>query len=107
MISIQALTNNAITYSERGIITIRVTKVSEISGGVLVKLAVEDQGSGISEKNMARIFDHFEQADNSHTRKFGGAGVGLAIVKNLAELMGGDAGCESTSWRWQPFLGNS
>lgn len=93
---LSCFTNNAITHSERGIITIRVTKVSEDTGEMIVKLAVEDQGSGISEENMARIFDHFEQADNSHTRKFGGAGVGLAIVKKLTELMGGDAGCEST-----------
>jgi signal transduction histidine kinase len=43
-----------------------------------------------------RLFNIFEQVDNSSTRKFGGLGVGLAMTKKIAELMGGEAGCEST-----------
>lgn len=87
--------NNAVTFSERGTVTIRVLKLSEDMGSVMVRLEVQDQGIGIDTKQIERLFEHFEQADNSHTRKYGGTGVGLAIVKKLAKLMGGDAGCNS------------
>lgn len=87
--------NNAITFSERGVITIRVRKLNEDMGSIMVRLEVQDQGVGIDPNQIGRLFEHFEQADNSHTRKYGGTGVGLAIVKKLTKLMGGDAGCES------------
>lgn len=57
---------------------------------------MEDEGIGVAEQDIPRLFEHFEQADNSHTRRYGGTGVGLAIVKKLALMMGGDTGCSST-----------
>lgn len=87
--------NNALTFSERGSIVIRVRQLSEDMGSVMVRLEVQDQGIGIDASQTERLFEHFEQSDNSHTRKYGGTGVGLAIVKKLAKLMGGDAGCDS------------
>lgn len=87
--------NNAVTFSEQGTVTIRVLKLSEDMGSVMLRMEVQDQGIGIEHNQIERLFEQFEQADNSHTRKYGGTGVGLAIVRKLANLMGGDAGCES------------
>lgn len=87
--------NNAIAYSEKGQIGIRVSCDSEDAESVMLRIEVQDEGMGIAPENQARLFEHFEQADNSNTRRFGGTGVGLAIVKRLARLMGGDAGCRS------------
>lgn len=100
--------NNAITFSQRGNIQVRLASISEDAGSALVRLEVKDEGIGIAPENCERLFEHFEQADNSHTRAYGGTGVGLAIVKKLARLMGGDAGCESTlgvgSIFWATFV---
>lgn len=87
--------NNAIAYSEKGQIGIWVSCDSEDAESVMLRIEVQDEGMGIASENQARLFEHFEQADNSNTRRFGGTGVGLAIVKRLARLMGGDAGCRS------------
>lgn len=100
--------NNAITFSERGSIQVRLVCASEEAGSVRVRLEVKDDGIGIAQENIERLFEHFEQADNSHTRKYAGTGVGLAIVRKLARLMGGDAGCESSlgigSTFWATFV---
>lgn len=100
--------NNAVTFSKHGNIQVRLTCVREDAGSALVRLEVQDEGIGIAPENRERLFEHFEQADNSSTRAYGGTGVGLAIVKKLAGLMGGDAGCESTqglgSTFWATFV---
>lgn len=100
--------NNAITFSERGNIQVRLKRLSEDAGSILVRLEIQDEGIGIAPENHERLFQYFEQADNSHTRKYGGTGVGLAIVRKLACLMGGDAGCDSTlgvgSIFWATFV---
>ena len=62
----------------------------------LVKFEVLDTGIGVSEEAKGRLFEAFEQADNSNTRRYGGTGLGLAITKKLAHRMGGDTGVEST-----------
>jgi PAS domain S-box-containing protein len=95
----QALLNyaaNAIKFTETGSISLR-TRVEEESGGrVLVRFAVQDTGIGIAPEQLGKLFTAFEQADNSITRKYGGNGLGLAITRKLAQLMGGDAGVAST-----------
>lgn len=95
--------NNAIAYTPKGKISIRVSCDSADAGSAMIRIAVEDQGIGIAPENLARLFEHFEQADNSHTRQFGGTGVGLAIVRKLAVLMGGDAGCSSVLGQGSTF----
>jgi len=63
---------------------------------VLVRFEVQDTGVGIAPEVIPRLFSAFEQADNSITRQYGGTGLGLAVTKKLAQLMGGDAGAAST-----------
>jgi PAS domain S-box-containing protein len=95
----QALLNyvgNAIKFTERGSITLRCTTLDADAASVRVRFVVEDSGIGIPAAVLARLFTPFEQADNSTSRKYGGTGLGLAISKRLAELMGGEAGAEST-----------
>ena len=95
----QALLNyapNAIKFTEQGSVTVRAIKLEETAQSVRVRFEVEDTGIGIPPEAMSRLFSAFEQADNSITRKYGGTGLGLVITRRLAELMGGDAGAEST-----------
>jgi two-component system sensor histidine kinase/response regulator len=63
---------------------------------VLLRFDVEDSGIGISAEDQKRLFTAFEQADGSMTRRYGGAGLGLAITRSLARMMGGEVGVLST-----------
>ena len=95
----QALLNyggNAIKFTEAGQITLRVRLVDDAPESALVRFEVQDTGIGLAPEAIPRLFTAFEQADRSTTRKYGGSGLGLAITKKLAQLMGGDAGVEST-----------
>jgi signal transduction histidine kinase/ActR/RegA family two-component response regulator len=87
---------NSIKFTEAGTVTLRTLKQEETDESVLVRFEVQDTGIGIAPEAMSRLFSAFEQADNSMTRKYGGTGLGLAITRRLAELMGGEAGAEST-----------
>jgi CheY-like chemotaxis protein len=95
----QALLNyatNAIKFTKTGSVTLRAVKLHETNESVLLRFEVADTGIGIAAEAMPRLFSAFEQADNSTTRKYGGTGLGLVITRRLAELMGGEAGVEST-----------
>ncbi|MCX7180307.1 MAG: response regulator, partial [Proteobacteria bacterium] len=95
----QALFNyatNALKFTEKGTVTLRSFKLEESPESVLIRFEVQDTGVGISSEALSRLFSTFEQADNSITRKYGGTGLGLSITRRLAELMGGEAGVEST-----------
>ncbi|RKT58210.1 PAS domain S-box-containing protein [Azonexus fungiphilus] len=95
----QALLNylsNAIKFTEQGSIVLRGRLVDGDDSSVQLHFEVCDSGIGIDAETLARLFNPFEQADNSTTRLHGGSGLGLVITRQLAELMGGSAGCEST-----------
>ena len=95
----QALLNyatNAIKFTEAGHVTLRVVLEAERADAVVVRFEVEDSGIGIAPDQVSRLFTEFEQTDASITRRYGGTGLGLALTKRLAELMGGEAGVEST-----------
>ena len=84
--------SNAIKFSERGQIVVRVAAVEQDSHSLLLLIEVTDHGVGLTPAEQNRLFRTFAQADDSTTRKHGGAGLGLAMSKRIAELMGGDAG---------------
>lgn len=90
------LVNNAIKFTKKGEIVIYVNQIWEDSETAMLSFKVQDTGIGIEEDKLNYVFEAFEQADTSMTRKFGGTGLGLAISKKLAELMNGDIQVEST-----------
>ncbi|QGZ38473.1 PAS domain S-box-containing protein [Pseudoduganella flava] len=89
-------TSNAIKFSENGRVWVRARPVEERDTWVMVRFEVQDQGIGMTPAQVAGLFQSFHQADTSTTRKYGGTGLGLVISKQLAELMGGTVGVEST-----------
>ncbi|MFK7863817.1 MAG: response regulator [Pseudohongiellaceae bacterium] len=89
------LLSNAAKFTTEGFICLRAFEGKDETGD-FVQVEVEDSGVGIKEENQPRLFQSFTQEDASTTRKFGGTGLGLAVTKQLAELMGGEAGLEST-----------
>ena len=88
--------SNAVKFTEAGSVAINVKLLEDLPNEALVKFEVLDTGIGVSEEAKGRLFEAFEQADNSNTRRYGGTGLGLAITKKLAHRMGGDTGVEST-----------
>jgi len=83
------LISNACKFTEKGKVTVSIDKINQ-EGGDLISIDVSDTGIGMSEEQMAKLFNSFVQADSSTTRKYGGTGLGLTISKQLAILMGGD-----------------
>lgn len=95
--------NNAVKFTEKGEITISV-KLKEYRGDdILLYMAVKDTGIGLAKEQQEKLFQSFQQADSSTTRKFGGTGLGLAICKRIAELMGGQVGVESVPGKGSTF----
>ena len=86
------LIDNAIKFTEEGGVTIRARFLPEIQN---VRCEIEDTGIGIPEAQFQVIFDPFHQIDSSHTRLYGGMGLGLRNVKKILELLGGEIEVES------------
>ncbi|MDD2991035.1 MAG: PAS domain S-box protein [Zoogloea sp.] len=89
-------TGNAIKFTEHGRILLSASVVAREGLTLWVRFQVSDTGIGLSEAQRERLFNAFEQADISTTRKYGGTGLGLAISKKLVQLMGGRIGVSST-----------
>ncbi|MDQ7821561.1 MAG: GAF domain-containing sensor histidine kinase [Candidatus Eremiobacteraeota bacterium] len=96
------LLENAVKFSPGGgIIIVRV--LNDRARPPYLHIEIEDHGIGIEGKHLGRIFEKFYQVDSSSTRKFGGLGLGLFIVKKVAEIHGGDVQCKSTPSRGSTF----
>lgn len=90
------LVGNAIKFTAHGGVCIEAREVQRDDNLALLEFSVKDSGVGVAADKMAVLFQPFSQADSSTTRQFGGSGLGLSIVRSLAKLMGGNAGCQST-----------
>ncbi|HQD55900.1 MAG TPA: chemotaxis protein CheB [Candidatus Competibacteraceae bacterium] len=103
---LQVLVNylgNAVKFTERGNITLKGRVLEETQTDYLIRFEVSDTGIGMTQEQQKRIFAVFEQADGSINRKYGGAGLGLAINRHIARLMGGEVGVESTPKQGSTF----
>ncbi len=88
--------NNAVKFTEQGEINIAIHRLpTNCPEDVKLHFEVRDTGIGMTEEQIGRLFQSFQQADSSITRQYGGTGLGLAISKNLATLMGGEVGVQS------------
>lgn len=92
------LISNALKFTDQGGISLTITAPEKINetGDYPIRFEVCDSGIGISTEQQLRIFDAFEQADTSISRRFGGSGLGLAISQRLSKMMGGELAVDST-----------
>ncbi len=89
------LATNAVKFTTSGEITVRAARLPTDGPGLRLRFEVRDTGIGLAPEQTARLFQAFEQADVSTTRRYGGTGLGLAICRRLVEALGGDIGVES------------
>ncbi|MCW8997184.1 MAG: PAS domain S-box protein, partial [Kangiellaceae bacterium] len=102
----QILTNlvgNSIKFTELGEIVIRTSVTKGADRKLQFECSISDTGIGIEKEKQTTLFDAFSQADKSTTRKYGGTGLGLTIVKRLCEIMGGDVSVVSTPGKGSSF----
>ncbi|MCU0223619.1 MAG: response regulator [Acidobacteria bacterium] len=97
------LVGNAIKFTARGEVAIEVAARERGENDVLLACTVRDTGIGIPREKLALIFEPFRQVDGSHTRSYGGTGLGLTISRRMAELMGGDLRVQSEPGRGSSF----
>lgn len=84
------LAGNSLKFTEKGDVTISVKKLTETDKTIKLRFSIKDTGIGIPENKIDSIFERFTQAETSTTRRFGGTGLGLNIVKQLVELQNGE-----------------
>jgi signal transduction histidine kinase/DNA-binding LacI/PurR family transcriptional regulator/CheY-like chemotaxis protein len=99
------LVGNAIKFSAKGHVLLRI-EIAErsLDDRVRLRFSISDTGIGMSETQLARIFQPFTQADSSMTRRYGGTGLGLSICKRLVEMMGGTLSVESVPEQGSVFV---
>ena len=92
------LLSNAAKFTHQGSIDLDVTRDE-----TFMHIAVKDSGIGISQEALGKVFEEFQPADTTTTRKYGGTGLGLAISRNLARLLGGDLTAASEPGKGSTF----
>lgn len=97
------LLGNAEKFTTEGFISLTVSVDRKAKDSTILLFKVKDTGVGISEANLEKIFNQFDQADNSVTRNYGGTGLGLSITKKLCELMHGDITVKSKQGKGSTF----
>ncbi|MCP1198910.1 ATP-binding protein [Notoacmeibacter sp. MSK16QG-6] len=98
------LVGNAVKFTEKGGVTIDVSMDQTENETGRLTIAVQDTGPGLKPADQAKIFGEFEQADNSETRRHGGAGLGLAISKRIITAMGGSIALKSKLGKGSTFI---
>jgi signal transduction histidine kinase/CheY-like chemotaxis protein/ABC-type amino acid transport substrate-binding protein len=97
------LVNNAIKFTEKGEVVVFISVIKVENHQVSINFSVKDTGIGLTEDQQKSLFQSFQQADTSTTRKYGGTGLGLAICRKLSELMGGHMEVVSESGKGSTF----
>ncbi len=98
------LVGNAVKFTDNGYVSLDLSLVKKTDEGSRIQFVVSDTGIGIDNSKINDIFDPFKQANSSTTRKFGGTGLGLTIVKNLVELLSGEITVESKEGEGSRFI---
>ncbi len=93
---LQNLLGNAVKFTSSGCVSLSANVTEQQSRSMILELAVQDTGIGISSEKLDDIFNSFAQENNTDTRPYGGAGLGLTLSKRLVELMGGSIHVESS-----------
>ena len=96
-------TNNAVKFTDQGEIVITAKILEENEQDFFVHFGVRDTGIGLTKEQKGRLFQSFQQADTSTSRKYGGTGLGLAIAKQLVSLMNGEVGVDSEPGKGSTF----
>jgi two-component system, sensor histidine kinase and response regulator len=97
------LVGNAVKFTEKGEVVLTVQRESQDADQVILQFSVRDTGIGIAPGDLSRIFEPFEQADNSATRHFGGTGLGLTISSRLVGMMQGRLWAQSEAGKGSTF----
>ncbi|MFM2058137.1 MAG: hypothetical protein RLY71_2522 [Pseudomonadota bacterium] len=97
------LLGNAVKFTSQGHVELRIVPLVQDGKQVTLRFEVEDTGIGIAPEQIGHLFEAFEQADASTTRRFGGTGLGLAISKRLVQLMDGRIGVHSQPGQGSTF----
>lgn len=100
---ISNLIDNAIKFTDSGSVSLKVIEESKNEETIRLRFCISDTGIGISPEEEAKLFNAFSQVDSSITRKYGGTGLGLVIVKRLTEMMGGSIWVESEKGKGSHF----
>jgi CheY-like chemotaxis protein len=101
--AIENLIDNAVKFTERGAVRLDVRAARATRGRVKLLFCIADSGIGLTRAEIKRLFRPFTQANAEIARRYGGSGLGLAVVKSLAKLMGGDLTVTSTPGRGATF----
>ena len=100
---VRQLYDNAVKFTEHGKIVVAVRCLERSPEYALLEISVCDTGIGLDDEQKARIFNRFEQSDNSITRRYAGTGIGLALAAKLVQFMGGEMGVDSTPGQGSTF----
>jgi signal transduction histidine kinase len=95
------LLSNACKFTKEGEVKLRARRVA--NGGRWIELAIADTGIGMTPEQQAKLFEEFSQADASTAQRFGGTGLGLALSRKLARMMGGDVTVTSEAGKGSVF----
>jgi len=98
--------NNAAKFTNKGEVSFDIRLLAKENDKYHISFTVKDTGIGMTEEQVNKLFNPYEQGDSSITRRFGGSGLGLSIVKNLVDMMGGEIKVFSTPGEGSTFIIN-